>query len=266
MAELLPLQHPRRPCSYCGQELRADHYFCPACSQPWRPGDANLGPTPEPVWDDETRVRLKAPEAYHLFFCYLAAVFIAAISTQLMSADKGSRLPYYVISGLAVMAVTLWAGIRHWGVLRPILRRPGITHVLFIPGLLMGAALIGLNFLYHGWLQQFLTGSHNKEEAFGEGLPLTAGFFLLCLIPAITEEIGFRGLMQTILLRALPLRRALFLSSLLFAAAHFSVLSFPYLFLFGVLCGWLLHRTGSVYPGIIIHTLHNFVVILYSTS
>ena len=68
------------------------------------------------------------------------------------------------------------------------------------------------------------------------------------------------------MLRALPPRRAIFLSSVLFAAAHFSILSFPYLFLFGVLCGWLLHRTGSVYPGIIIHAAHNFVVILHSQS
>ena len=266
MAEMLPLTLPGRPCDYCGQELRADHYFCPSCSKPWRPADANLGPTPEPVWDDETRIRRKAPEAYHLFYCYVAAIILAAVTAHLMGAGEDHAMPFFILTGLAVLAVTLWAGFKHRDVLRPVLRNPGITHPLFLPGLLMGAALIGLNFLYHGWLRQFLTGNNSQDKAFGEGLPLAAGFFLLCLIPAVTEEIGFRGLMQTILLRALPPRRAIFLSSVLFAAAHFSILSFPYLFLFGVLCGWLLHRTGSVYPGIIIHAAHNFVVILHSQS
>jgi uncharacterized protein len=265
MSESLLPPVPLRPCSYCGREVRADYYFCPACSKPWRPGDVNLGPTPEPVWDAETQVRLKAPEAYQLFFIYLAAVILAAVAAQFIEPGRRTGLATFVLNGIAVLGVTLWAGLKYRAVLGPILRRPGITHPLFIPGLVLGAALIGINFLYHGWLQQFLHGQ-DEAEHFGEGLTVRTAFVLVCLIPAVTEEIGFRGLMQTILLRALPPRKAIILSALLFAAAHFTVLSFPYLFLVGALLGWLLHRTGSIYPGIIIHAAHNLVVVLHFHS
>jgi membrane protease YdiL (CAAX protease family) len=50
-------------------------------------------------------------------------------------------------------------------------------------------------------------------------------------------------------------------ASFLFAAMHFSIVSFPYLFLVGALLGWTKWKTGSLYPSMLIHFLHNFIVI-----
>jgi membrane protease YdiL (CAAX protease family) len=44
---------------------------------------------------------------------------------------------------------------------------------------------------------------------------------------------------------------------------HFSIVSFPYLFALGVLLGWTKWKTGSLYPSMLIHFLHNLVVIEY---
>jgi membrane protease YdiL (CAAX protease family) len=237
-----------------------DYYFCPSCSKPWRPQDANLGPAPEPEWDDETRVRLKAPEVYQLFFIYLAAIVCAAVAAHALQPSERLGFAGYILTSIAVLAVTLWSGMKYRGVLGPILRRPGIFHKMFVPGLLLGALLIGVNLVYHGWMQKMM-GQDFATEDIHKTLSFPTAVLLVCVVPAITEEIGFRGLMQTILLRALTPRKALFLSSTLFAAAHFSILSLPYLFLVGYLLGWLLHRTGSLYPGMIVHAAHNFVVI-----
>ncbi|HEX2747123.1 MAG TPA: CPBP family glutamic-type intramembrane protease [Verrucomicrobiales bacterium] len=261
---------PPHPCSYCGQELRADSYFCPSCSKPWRSGEIGLGPAPEPVWDDETRIRKKAPEVYHLFFCYLVAVLMAAVVSVMAWNNTRDFLSLYVLSGIAVLGVTLYGAQKHWDVLQPNLKRPGINQPAFFLGLLMGVVLLGINFAWHGLLEGWLregTGSKSiSSEAFGRGISLPSAFFLLCFIPAITEEIGFRGLMQTILLRALTPKKAIFVSSLLFATAHFNLFGFPYLFLVGVVLGWLLHKTGSVYPGMIIHAAHNLVVVYLANS
>lgn len=262
---------PGRSCPYCGQELRADYYFCPACSKPWRSGEPGLGPAPEPEWDHETLIRKKAPEAYHLFFCYLAAMILAAVLGLVLSGGPDGEMNMLVLMSIAVTAVTLWAGMKHRDVLRGILRRPGIIHPAFFAGLAGGVVLLVINFAYHGALEHFFKhelgeGAKDRMNFYGENLSLPAAFVLWCLVPAVTEEIGFRGLMQTFLLRALTPGKAIFVSSLLFAAAHLSVLSFPYLLLVGLLLGWLLQKTGSVYPGIVIHAAHNFAVILYATS
>jgi len=271
MSDELQSIPPGRTCSYCGLELRADYYFCPACSKPWRSGEAGLGPAPEPVWDNETRIRKRAPEAYHLFLCYLAAVLMAVVLGVILSGGPHADVNFLVLTAIAVTAVTVWASRKHWEVLSPILKRPGLTHPAFFAGLLLGAALVGLNLVYHGLMEQWFhhelgEGAEDRMEFFGNNLSLPAAFFLWCLVPAITEETGFRGLMQTFLLRALTPRKAIFVSSLLFAAAHLSVISFPYLLLVGILLGWLLQKTGSIYPGIVIHAAHNFVIILHATS
>ena len=268
MSNALHPLSPSHSCSYCGQEVRADYYFCPACSKPWRSGEIGLGPAPEPVWDDETRIRKRAPEVYHLFCWYLVAVLLAGVATFLASQQHEDYASLYILSGIAVLSVTIYGSIRYWDVLQPILKKPGIGHPAFFAGLLLGAALLGVNFVWHGLLNEWFLHETGRDyvkdmDVFGRGVPLSAAFFLLCFLPAVTEEIGFRGLMQTILLRALTPRKAIVVSSLLFAAAHFNIPGFPYLFLVGVLLGWLLHKTGSVYPGMIIHAAHNFAVIYY---
>jgi membrane protease YdiL (CAAX protease family) len=59
--------------------------------------------------------------------------------------------------------------------------------------------------------------------------------------------------------------RALLIASALFMALHFSVLSAPYLLLVGMLLGWAKLKTGSLYPSMLIHFLHNFIVISFLT-
>jgi membrane protease YdiL (CAAX protease family) len=82
-----------------------------------------------------------------------------------------------------------------------------------------------------------------------------------CIFPAIVEEIAYRGLVQHWLQAVLPAWKALVVASFLFAITHLSVISCPYLFLVGCLLGWAKLRTGSLYPSMLIHFVHNFVVI-----
>jgi membrane protease YdiL (CAAX protease family) len=47
---------------------------------------------------------------------------------------------------------------------------------------------------------------------------------------------------------------------------HFSIISFPYLFCVGMLLGWTKLKTGSLYPSMLIHFLHNLAVIELMSS
>ena len=86
---------------------------------------------------------------------------------------------------------------------------------------------------------------------------------LFCLFPAVVEEIAFRGLVQHWLQTAISPLKAMLPASALFTALHFSVLGAPYLFMVGMLLGWAKWKTGSLYPSMVIHFLHNLVVIEY---
>ena len=85
--------------------------------------------------------------------------------------------------------------------------------------------------------------------------------FLICLIPGITEEIAFRGLIQHWLHTVLKPWRAIVLTAALFTALHMSVLSAPILFLAGMLFGWVKWKSRSLYPSILMHIIYNWVSI-----
>jgi sodium transport system permease protein len=97
-----------------------------------------------------------------------------------------------------------------------------------------------------------------------DGRPLPLVLLLAAVLPAVCEELLFRGLLFSGLRRLGPWP-AIAASSLLFGLAHGSVYRLlPTAFL-GVAMGYARYRTGSVASGMIIHVLNNgvAVVLLY---
>ena len=82
-------------------------------------------------------------------------------------------------------------------------------------------------------------------------------FILLAVLPAVVEEIAFRGiLMQS--LRRFGDGFALLVSSLLFGMFHLNMVQAPYAFLLGLWFGYLVLRTGSLRISMILHACINF--------
>jgi ABC-2 type transport system permease protein/sodium transport system permease protein len=85
----------------------------------------------------------------------------------------------------------------------------------------------------------------------------------LAVAPAIGEEFFFRGYLLGSLRRRLPAWAAIILTGAVFGLFHASVggliaveriVSSTFL---GFILGWVCWRTGSVFPGILLHVLHN---------
>jgi sodium transport system permease protein len=99
----------------------------------------------------------------------------------------------------------------------------------------------------------------------GDGWPLVrqvAGYFVvLALLPAVCEELAFRGFILTGLLRSFRPWPAVVLSALLFAFYQLNVFQAVPHFVFGVVLGLLAVRSGSVLPGMVFHLVYNTMVI-----
>jgi membrane protease YdiL (CAAX protease family) len=130
-------------------------------------------------------------------------------------------------------------------------------------GLAALAPLLAANYFYHGWLidELGLEGPTLAESLRDAGLTEATLLVFICVFPAVVEEVAFRGLMQHWLQVAIRPWRAMVLASTLFAAMHFSPVSMPYLFAAGMLFGWVKYKTASLYPSILLHFLHNLVVL-----
>lgn len=107
-------------------------------------------------------------------------------------------------------------------------------------------------------IQQF---SREAEAQIYEIVGTRGGYFVICLLAPVAEELVFRGAVLRALLRWRPSQRWLMIvvSALLFALIHMNPDQMPHAFLAGILLGWLFMRTGSVLPGIAFHWANNTI-------
>ena len=93
------------------------------------------------------------------------------------------------------------------------------------------------------------------------------GVLVLAVIPAVTEEFFFRGFLMQSLRRHTSTGQAILFSSILFGAFHL-VTEAPLISRFlatsalGLALGFVAWRTGSVLPGMIVHAIHNGLLVI----
>jgi sodium transport system permease protein len=80
-------------------------------------------------------------------------------------------------------------------------------------------------------------------------------FLAICLMPALAEEIAFRGFILSGLRRRFTPWGAIFLSSLLFALFHLNVFQAGPAFVLGVILGMLAAYSGSIIPGVLFNLM-----------
>ena len=113
-----------------------------------------------------------------------------------------------------------------------------------------------------GALINRLTGSPATSEMLPSGGPeLVMQFRALCVMPAIAEELLFRGAFQG-LMRPCGSAAAIFAPALLFGVLHLDLAQGLTAFACGVFLGWLAERSGSILPGMLLHLVNNALAFL----
>ena len=164
-----------------------------------------------------------------------------------------------VVSGMLVILVGLASGpVGFEGLRRARARDYGAA---------VGLAAIGLA-VAAGWLVLL------RESGYGDGnvwiaelvgmIGLPAAFFAVVFCPAVFEEIAFRGLLQGRLIGLVGLNSGIILTTFAFALAHGVTAATPIHLLLGLALSLLRHRSGSLYPCMLLHGLYNAGVVLFS--
>ena len=113
-----------------------------------------------------------------------------------------------------------------------------------------------------GALINRLTGSPATSEMLPSGGPeLLMQFLALFVMPAIAEELLFRGAFQG-LMRPCGSAAAIFAPALLFGVLHLDLAQGLTAFACGVFLGWLAERSGSILPGMLLHLVNNALAFL----
>lgn len=182
-----------------------------------------------------------------------------------------SALTIVVVVGAALP--TLWLAHRLWPARWHHAQPPGLGFVRPV-GVVWITLAVVLGFvlpLAAGRLTELLAQGHAVPQdvkqlgASADTAWRLALAVVVVTLGPITEELLFRGLLLSALLRRMRPFAAVLVSALVFAAAHLPDLHWlwygvPNLALLGIAFAWLRLRSGSLWPAIIAHACNNLLV------
>ena len=157
-------------------------------------------------------------------------------------------------------------------------RSPARTLLIRSPGWLVIVAAIFLAIAVHplamvmNSVLQMLYPPGKNVEAFGnifEVLVHKAPYWwlpplIMGLLPAICEELTFRGFILSGLRHTGHKWRAILLSALFFAVTHQLLQQSIWAFILGTMLAFVAVQTGSIWPGLLIHLINNSLLWLHS--
>ncbi len=238
---------------------------------------------------DEFKKNLKESTGLRIFI-YLIALLVcslvgAAVTMFLMGDITQMKIGQGISSAMIFIAppMILYAFTRHQPMRELGFRKPNSAWLLLIGVVLMFVSLPLTNLLT-SWNEKMNFGAAFESlEALLQQLEETAGdltermlqvdsfsgllfnLLVIALIPAIGEELTFRGVLQQALTRRCNVHVAVFLSAFIFSFIHFQFYGFlPRMFL-GLLLGYLFYYSGSLWTSILMHFVNNgaAVVVAY---
>lgn len=86
--------------------------------------------------------------------------------------------------------------------------------------------------------------------------PFLLNLFLVAVLPAVVEEITFRGILYNGY-RNSTIKRAMFASAFLFGLFHMNINQFCYAFFMGIVFVLLREATGSMHSSMVVHCIFN---------
>lgn len=92
--------------------------------------------------------------------------------------------------------------------------------------------------------------------------PLFLSILSIGVMPAVFEEIAFRGIMFNELLKIMGLKPTIFVTSILFTILHLSLISVLWIFPGGLLLGYFRAKYNTLFYSILTHFIYNSSIVL----
>ncbi|MFW5706742.1 MAG: CPBP family intramembrane glutamic endopeptidase [Bacteroidota bacterium] len=188
-----------------------------------------------------------------------------------------SHLGLFIIPSF-IVAWFLGRNIRHYLFLSQIPRE----NILLMSGVLIFAAVPFINYMLElnlqlqlpapfegveNWMRTMEEDAEQTTRAF-LSVETTRGLlfnlFMIAVIPAIGEELMFRGVLMRIFIRWVKSPHlAVWITATLFSLIHLQFFGFLPRLILGILFGYLVIWTGSLWPAIIAHFVNNAAAVVF---
>lgn len=112
---------------------------------------------------------------------------------------------------------------------------------------------------YYDKIENLIDNAYKKIILIDGPTGIYQAIFFTAIVPAISEEILFRGFLFGALLQKLKPRTVIIISSVVFALVHFNPISLIPLLMIGTYLGISVYYTKSIMVPIIIHFINNLI-------
>ena len=192
------------------------------------------------------------------------AIAMAAIASYLLAPALVPRDLAMLVAQTMLVAIPIGAvALGRLGRPLAVLGLRGARPRFFLAAIAIGATAWFVNF----WIVSLLPlPSHEAQvlEALVERPSLAVAIALFAVVPALCEEILFRGVLARALGGRLSLAGAAAVSALVFAAYHLSIVQALPTLTLGFVLAVIAIRADSVLPTIVAHALNNTMAIAIS--
>ncbi len=202
-------------------------------------------------------------EDLNLVIIFYVAILAISIINYFLNQDGGSLVKESCIEALFALTVIGFSLIDH----KAIIRLYGFSKItpkwifasLIIP--IVSGLFIGLttNYINEAFFEIDLNYFYDYLDYPN---PMLYAFIFIAILPPIFEELAFRGFLFNQLLKITNPKMTIILTAFIFALVHFSILSLFWIFPFGLLLGYLRNKYHTLWLGMIIHFIHNLIVLL----
>ena len=207
-----------------------------------------------------------------LAILFPAFIVVSGLSNRI-DASIANRLIYNAIItfGLFVLLPLLFAVV--FSLAKRSTFRLSISHWKYF----LAAILLGTSVWIFAYEIEVLTISGSRLDSLTElfskvkielqNTPLVLKIFCLAIVPAVCEEFTFRGFLMSAFRKQMSFWQTIIATAVLFGLFHVFVrdaMMFERLLpstMMGILLGYVCLRSGSLLPGVLLHTLHNGILI-----
>ncbi len=239
--------------------------------------DAFLGKAKVPA----LRVPWKIRDSFIVFFvAWLGAELVALIALKslahrlawaqtaynaLLSGNIYASFTTYLLSAIIGLSLVAYFVRRNRASLADLGLRPFnvVSAITLILAIYIGFSIM-IGFLFV--LITVLVPSFNANQAQSNdfttpatGVAAELSLFALVIVPAVLEEVVFRGFMFSAMATRWGTVGGAVASSALFALAHGQWNAIVYTFVLGLLLCLMYRRLGSIWPGMLLHAINNYI-------
>lgn len=236
-------------CEECGSNVKGHQRYCHNCG-------AYLGA------DAEHISIFNNANLQSAFFFYSIYLFICLLVSYTGWFQSYSKLFWVEI---VMAAIALFYARLNWPQIKPLLRfnnfswvvLGGLVIIAFFFSLFVNISVNQINVSF------FRSGTNLYDPYRIYEFPVLVMIYSIAFMPALFEELAFRGVLYGYLSRFLDDRLVVMVTGFVFAAIHLNFFSLVWLVPFGIFIGSLRRKYDTLWYGVIFHFVFNTTSCLY---